>query len=322
MKKYTQIRDLNLEEFKQYYYNHSNKDTIKYFNLSKDSFYKLLSLDDFPHIRCGKINKYKNIINKNELLNYYNNHTLDDTAKYFNTTKFIISNILDNYNIDKHTINKNRELGCMKKYGVKHYSYTDEFKNKVHNTYLLKSEEEKLKRSNNISKAFNNMDDIKREERLIKIKHSSINKISKPNNNFYNLLLENNFTNIETEFILGKYIYDFKLNNILIEINPFATHNSNWGYRNGKPKDKYYHYNKVKYAKNNGYECICVWDWSNINYILKNLNNHITIQNNIKIHYYNIITKEHRIIDKVPDNLMKNEVIIYDDGQEISYLNN
>lgn len=53
---------------------------------------------------------------------------------------------------------------------------------------------------------------------------------------------------VGTEFCLQSYLYDFKHDNILIEINPAATHNSTYGVYNDPPKDMLYHFNKTKTA--------------------------------------------------------------------------
>ena len=76
------------------------------------------------------------------------------------------------------------------------------------------------------------------------------------------------------EFILKKkdgsyYRYDFKYKNILIEINPWITHNSSWNLFGDPPLDQHYHYNKTKLALDNNYKCICVWDWINQEELLK-----------------------------------------------------
>lgn len=67
----------------------------------------------------------------------------------------------------------------------------------------------------------------------------------------------------QKEFSLWNYTYDFKIWNTLIEINPYAWHNSTWvpNIKWAKPKDKYYHYNKAKNAIDNWYWIIEVWDW-------------------------------------------------------------
>lgn len=319
--KYTQIKDLVIEEFKSYYYDHSAEDTMKHFNLSRDTFYNFVSKNNFPHKRQGKIQQLADKLDKDEVLEFYKTHTLEDTANYFGTTNYILGNIFELWGVTKHPISQNIELGCMKKYGVKSYSSTDEFKNKLSNTFANKSEEEKAERANKISKSFAEMPDDKRAERLRKINTSPNLKArnSKPNAKFKQELQANGISAIETEFVLGKYVYDFKVDNTLIEINPFASHNSSWGYRNGSPKSATYHYDKTKYAKDNGYECINIWDWSNEDSIIRLIKNgYKTNQKDIKCHLYNYITGEHKIVNQLPEILNRGEVIIYDDGQVIS----
>lgn len=88
-----------------------------------------------------------------------------------------------------------------------------------------------------------------------------------PNNNFSSLLEKNNIEYIK-EFPIHRKQYDFKVGNILIEINPSVTHNSTFGVYNDPPKDKYYHYNKSKLAEENNFRCIQVWEWDDINKII------------------------------------------------------
>ena len=63
----------------------------------------------------------------------------------------------------------------------------------------------------------------------------------------------------EKEFKLGNYIYDFKLGKYLIELDPYATHNSSWGIF-GNPKAYDYHRKKSLNALANGYKCIHIFD--------------------------------------------------------------
>lgn len=66
----------------------------------------------------------------------------------------------------------------------------------------------------------------------------------------------------EEEFSIKNYSYDFKKDNILIEVNPTITHNSTISiFKDDTPKDPLYHQNKSKLAKENGYHCIHIWDW-------------------------------------------------------------
>lgn len=107
---------------------------------------------------------------------------------------------------------------------------------------------------------------------------------SKPNHQFMKLLEDNNIK-YKREFVLGKYSYDFKVDNILIEINPSATHNTLWGpYGDHKGIDKNYHKNKSEFAKD--FRVIHIFDWDDPQ-IIVNL-----LKNNEVIYGRNTIIKE------------------------------
>ena len=95
---------------------------------------------------------------------------------------------------------------------------------------------------------------------------------SATNLKFENLLIANNIE-YEREFPIGSFSYDFKVNDILIELNPYATHHSTWGIRNNPPKSSNYHQQKSKLATDNGYFCIHIFDWDNQNKIIQMLKN-------------------------------------------------
>lgn len=107
------------------------------------------------------------------------------------------------------------------------------------------------------------------------------NVISEINKRFAKLL-DKNSIEYEQEFVLGYYAYDFKINNILIEINPTYTHSIQENHF-GSHKEKYDHYNKSKIAKDNGYICLCVWDWDNWQDIIN-----LIKQPNLKMEYVGI----------------------------------
>lgn len=89
-------------------------------------------------------------------------------------------------------------------------------------------------------------------------------------NEIFRAILEEYDVEYSHEFILSNYRYDFKVDNILIEINPSATHNSTWspyGHHEGVEKD--YHLNKSKIALDNGYRCIHVWEWDDMEKIVR-----------------------------------------------------
>ena len=85
-------------------------------------------------------------------------------------------------------------------------------------------------------------------------------------------LLKSLDIDFEQEYNLSDKKYDFKIGNILLEINPTYTHNSTRGcgfnghYEN--PLDKNYHLDKYKLAKENGFRCMQVFDWDDWNKII------------------------------------------------------
>ena len=90
------------------------------------------------------------------------------------------------------------------------------------------------------------------------------NTTSNINLTFIDYLQDVGMTNIQTELHLGRYYYDIYLPDIntIIELNPTISHTC---IETGiyLPREEYYHYFKTKYAQDNGYRCINVWDWDN-----------------------------------------------------------
>lgn len=94
-------------------------------------------------------------------------------------------------------------------------------------------------------------------------------KHSKINEKFGKLLSENDIKYID-DYSLGDYFYDFYLpeQNVLIEINPTFTHTCiDTGVF--PPLDKNYHKDKTKFATDNKYHCINIWDWDSWDDIIK-----------------------------------------------------
>lgn len=100
---------------------------------------------------------------------------------------------------------------------------------------------------------------------------------SKPNRDFASLLDANKIT-YEREFRCGKYSYDFKVGNTLIEINPTATHNTYFSpYGDKSVKDRYYHRDKSKLARDSGYTVIHVFDWDDKSKVINLLKRRDTV---------------------------------------------
>lgn len=89
---------------------------------------------------------------------------------------------------------------------------------------------------------------------------------SRPNLAFKKILEDNGFE-FSREFRIGNYSYDFKVGNILIEIDPTATHNVTWS-PFGEPISKTYHRDKSRAAKQSGFRCIHIFDWDDVNKII------------------------------------------------------
>lgn len=89
-----------------------------------------------------------------------------------------------------------------------------------------------------------------------------------PNKIFASLLDRNNIQ-YQQEFCIELKSYDFKIGDILIEINPTITHNIEFipfGDYKGLSED--YHRKKTELAMNHGFRCIHVWDWDDINKVI------------------------------------------------------
>ena len=108
---------------------------------------------------------------------------------------------------------------------------------------------------------------------------------SKPNKKFAELLTSNNIK-FEQEIQVGRYRYDFKVGNILIEIDPSATHNTLWNPWS-EPKTQDYHKIKSQSANEYGYRCIHIFDWDDITKIIPLLSNY-----HKKLYARNLVLKE------------------------------
>ena len=151
------------------------------------------------------------------------------------------------------------------------------------------------------------------------IKGVSVN--SKPNKKFKELLISKGLEiekDFETEYAIQNYNYDFKIGKYLIEINPYPTHNSTWGLF-GNPKEPDYHIKKSKKALNNGFYCICIWDWDSYEEVIDKILNY-TIQSYLieepKIFIYN--WKQNSLVEEENEDT----VIIYDDGFTYRWIKN
>lgn len=200
-----------------------------------DCFYKQFS-------EAGKLTK----------LNRYNDENYNNVEKSKKTCleRYGVENPMQNKDIQ----NKSKQT-CLEKYGTEYVLSSDYFSN-LRYECIEKSKQTCLER---YGVQWNCM----REQA-----HNSRNFNSKPNEYFANILKENNIL-FSREFVCGKYTYDFKIDNTLIEINPSATHNINFNpFSKDKIISKNYHKEKTLNALKNGYKCIHIFDWDDIDKII------------------------------------------------------
>lgn len=134
---------------------------------------------------------------------------------------------------------------CLAKYGVSNPNKLDWVRKKIEETNL-----------NNIGVPYHCMLPENRP-------HGSDSTV---NIEFANLLTSRGI-DYEREYIIENRIYDFKVGDILLEINPTATHNSTWGiYGKGLPVE--YHFTKTNLAISHGFRCIHVWDWDDVDKVI------------------------------------------------------
>lgn len=168
---------------------------------------------------------------------------------------------------------------CLEKYGVENVFMNDEIKNKIRETNKQRyGKQHDFSNSDLLLKAIKNShtDDSNQKRLQTCLERYGVpyvgcifgipnSRDSEPNKKFKALVESMNIPvddKQNREVAIGKYRYDFKFDDILFEISPTITHNSNFSiYSNGVPKDKTYHYNKYLNAKENGLRCIQIFDW-------------------------------------------------------------
>lgn len=204
-------------------------------------------------------------------------------------------NYLDNpENMKK--LQERKSETCRKKYGTDYYFQTEEFKQKYKEKMLeehgvenySQTEEylEKVRKTNNerygadhymqtisgkkrVSSTFMERYNVEWATLLPSAKNP--HGMDSRNNLIFKDILEKSGIKYEREFELIKYRYDFKVGDTLIEISPVATHNSTFGVFGNPPKTPDYHQDKTLKALENGYRCITVWDWDNLDLVIEML---------------------------------------------------
>lgn len=229
----------------------SNKISNTVRNFTKEQ--KQHRLEAFHNTINSKSDEEKELIKQHRseaTKRYFENMSEEDRRKFSKTMSEVYSNFSDEVKKERsEKIRRSYAKSCLNKYGVKNCLQVPEIQEKIKQTniekygvpYFCMNEKCRSALGGNSSQ-------------------------SKPNLNFKELLELNNIK-YKVEYPLGNYSYDFKINDILIEINPYSTHNSTYSPFNS-PKDKKYHYNKSLLARESGFRCIHIWDWDDLDKIL------------------------------------------------------
>ena len=192
-----------------------------------------------------------------------------------------------------------RQETCLQRYGVKNPSEKKEFVDKITETmksrygvkrailvpeFRSKQEKTCLERHGN-RYYIQSKEGIKSQN----VRISSKNRKAKE-------ILESIGLQVETEFVLDNYAYDLHIvdTNILIEIDPTYTHNSFYNHYNNHGIDSNYHVTKSIFAENNGFRCIHIFDWDDMEKIL-----------NIFSHKTKIHSRECKIVDNIEEQQLK-----------------
>ena len=225
----------------------------------------------------------------------------------------------------------------LEKYGVEHNTQLPEFVEKVKRTKFDKygnpgyNNIEKTKNTNLMKYGVEYIFQV--PEIQEKSKQTNINKYgvecalllpqannkqrvhSKPNEQFHKLLEDCGLVyhkDFDREFAVYRKMYDFKIGNYLIEIDPSTTHNSTWNPWISGGIDKYYHQDKSKLAQQYGYRCIHIFDWMDKEQVVQNILN--------GVYSMNVVFEEpHQFYYSFNDKCLCSSdtpkcVVIYDDG--------
>ena len=284
------INDVSKDELIEFYItqNHSYQDTAKHFNITENQLFQLID-----YYSCRKPKTVSTKISAETKQEKYGSSTYNNREQASKTC-------LQKYNVDNPAkvdiFMKNAYQTKVDKYGITnsnnwikgHETRIDNF-GSLEESYRITTlhRQETLLNEygvDNIAKLKETKEKIKTSTRntfqekygvdcywlLPDAKRSNDSKNSSYNVAFEQLLIQNNIS-FEREVTVGRFIYDFKVNDYLIEINPAATHNITWSPYSDTGIDKKYHKNKSDNAVEHGYRCIHIWEWDDYNKIIKQL---------------------------------------------------
>ena len=299
MKTYKELTsDIRTAVIEKYRSGENPKEFAALFELHPDIAYQILYEENLVKAREYVPNyKSRSFEWKQAVADYYMKpHTRFETKDFFHTSDKIIDRVIEEFNLPKRTqaeelrivhthtygshesyvehMTQTQKKTCIELYGVDNYAKTEEFREKSVATFNarygvnnpMQASEVKQRLSDNCFDKHG----VAWPCMLPQAKLGGIGSDSGPNLTFYSELKEYiSEENIQREFCIEKFNYDFRVGNILIEVDPSSTHNSTWGVYNSPPKEKTYHSDKTKLAEKHGYRCIHVFDWDKFSNIIQ-----------------------------------------------------
>ena len=260
------------EEFIEFYIdqNNSYQETAKHFNITETQFFQLVDYYD-----CRKPKTVSTIISAETKQEKYGSATYNNREQSVKTcyAKYGVSNPAQvTYFMDSAYETKVERYGSdnvnnwvknhetrIENFGSLEESYkvtTEHRQATLLNDYgvdnAAKLDFVKDKIRNSTEKTFMEKYGVTCYWLTDNAKRSNGSKDSSYNIAFAQLLTDNNIQ-FEREVTVGRYIYDFKVGNYLIEINPSPTHNITWSPYSETGIDKNYHKNKSQTAQDNGF---------------------------------------------------------------------
>lgn len=107
-----------------------------------------------------------------------------------------------------------------------------------------------------------------RRLQVLKSLPQNFNTVSKLNRQWQQLLKEKFGVKFELEQVIGRYSYDLRYGNLLIDINPWISHNSTHSFaymvkksQKDHPVSSNYHVGRWKNAQEHGYTLLSYFDW-------------------------------------------------------------
>ena len=284
------VQRVPMEQFVDFYItqNYNYQETAKKFNISESEFFKLVN-----HYNCRKPKTVSRVICDKTKAEKYGNSSYNNREQAVKTCyeKYGVSNPaqvsefmnnaydtkVNRYGLDNcNNWVKNHETRAQNSGSLEEsYRVTTEHRIEtlmnvygVDNVAKLDSVKDKIR--NSTEQTFMEKYGVSCYWLTDNAKRSNGSKDSSYNVAFAQLLAKNNIS-FEREVTVGRYIYDFKVQNYLIEVNPSPTHNITWSPYCEQGIDKNYHKNKSRNAFDNGYRCIHVWDWDNKDALIEQL---------------------------------------------------